>query len=374
MRIALVSQAIPSSGVGRYAFEIYRMLTSNRNIDHLFLNYGKRELQVIEGLTEKSIAKFRRMPDYKYFFYYRCQSKIPSYDLYHITNQNLSFLKLTPKIVTCHDLIQYLFAPTPFHRLHAELSHSGLKNAEFVITVSHSTKKDLIKFYSMPEERIKVIYEGIDHGHFYKREKTSSLYQMFGLSPQYKYILHLSMEVATKNVAGIIQAFAKLAKEYGLNDVKLIKAGVPKYQQDRKRNLNLIKKLRLEESVIFLDYIPEKDLPSLYGATDLFVFPSFYEGFGFPVLEAMACGTPVITSNTSSLPEVVGDAGVMVDPYDVDALAKAMYDVLTNKALSEEMIHKGVERAKIFTWEKCAEETLKVYEEINRKYKRGEIC
>ncbi len=366
MRIALVNQVIPSSGAGRYAFEIHRRLASNCNIDHLFLNHAKREIEVIENSLEKSVARFRKMPEYKYFFYYRCQNKIPSYDLYHIANQNLSFLKLSPKIVTCLDLIQCLFPPSPLHRLHAKFSHSGLRDADFVIAISHSTKKDLIKFYSMPEEKIRVIYLGIDHGNFYRRERESSLYNRFKLSPQHRYILHLSTEISTKNVVGIIQAFAKLKGEYGLHDVKLIKAGVPKYRQDRNRNLKLIKKLHLEESVIFLDYIPENDLPSLYGVADLFVFPSFYEGFGLPVLEAMACGTPVVTSNTSSLPEVVGDAGIMVDPYDVDALAKAMYEVLTSEAIRKGMIRKGLQRAKMFSWEKTARETLEIYEGLPR--------
>lgn len=365
MRIALVDHVNdPSYGVGRYALELHRGLTPNCNIDHLFLNYGRRELELIEGSMQKSIAKFRKMPEYKSIFYYRSQSKIPSYDLYHIANQNLSFLKLTPKVVTCHDLIQCLFPRSPIHRLHAKFSHSGLKNADFVIADSHSTKKDLTRFYAIPGERIRVIYPGIDHGNFYQRERTSSSYEMFGLFPQHKYILHLSTELATKNVAGIIQAFAKLKKEYRLDDVKLIKAGAPAHRRDRKRNLDLFKKLHLEEGVIFLDYIPEKDLPSLYNVADLFVFPSFYEGFGLPVLEAMACGTPVITSTTSSLPEVVGDAGIMVDPHDVDGLAKAMHEVVTNEGLRQDMIKRGLERAKMFSWEKTAEETLRVYEEI----------
>lgn len=369
MRICLVNSFKPSSGVGRYTFEIQRRLASDCDIVHLFLNYKERELDIIEGSTVKSIAKFRKLPELAHFFYYRSQNKIPSYDLYHINNQILSFLKLTPKIVTCHDIIGRFFPTSPIHGIQDRLSYSGLRKAEFIIAISHSTKKDLVKLYSIPEERIKVIYLGIDHEHFCERERTSSLYQMFDLPPQYKYILHLSMEARRKNVAGIIQAFAKLRKEYGLDDVKLIKAGAPTHQRDRRRNLNLIEKLRLEESVIFLDDIPEKDLPSLYGAADLFVFPSFYEGFGLPPLEAMACGTPVITSNTSSLPEVVGDAGIMVDPHDVNGLAKAMYDVLTNDQLRENLVKKGLERAKLFSWEKTARETLRVYEELSRRLK-----
>lgn len=122
--------------------------------------------------------------------------------------------------------------------------------------------------------------------------------------------------------------------------------------------------LNLQKDVIFSDYVPDEYLTLLYNAADLFVYPSLYEGFGLPPLEAMACGTPVITSNTSSLPEVVGDAGVMIDPYDVDGLAKAMFEVLTNEGLREDMRKKGLKRAKLFSWEKTAKETLKIYEEV----------
>ena len=105
-------------------------------------------------------------------------------------------------------------------------------------------------------------------------------------------------------------------------------------------------------------------MPKFYNAADVLVFPSFYEGFGLPPLESMACGTPVITSNTSSLPEVVGDAGIMIDPYDVDTLAKSMYQILTNDELKNDMVKKGLERAKMFSWEQAAKETSKMYEEV----------
>ena len=115
--------------------------------------------------------------------------------------------------------------------------------------------------------------------------------------------------------------------------------------------------------MVFTGYVPDEDLPGLYNAADLFVFPSLYEGFGIPPLEAMSCGTPVITSNTSSLPEVIGDAGIMVDPHHIDGLAEAMHRVLTDEALRKGMIEKGLQRAKLFSYEKEARETLKVYRE-----------
>jgi len=125
-----------------------------------------------------------------------------------------------------------------------------------------------------------------------------------------------------------------------------------------------VEKLGLKSCVHFTGYIPEGDLPALYNGADLFVFPSLYEGFGLPVLEAMACGTPVITSNTSSLPEVAGDAALLVDPYDVDAIAEAMRRVLTDLNLAGELRVKGLARASEFSWERTARETLAVYEKV----------
>ena len=145
---------------------------------------------------------------------------------------------------------------------------------------------------------------------------------------------------------------------------KLILAGGIGQKHKDKEIFKTVRQLGLQKEVIFTGYIPDGDLPSLYNAADLFVFPSIYEAFGLPPLEAMGCGVPVITSDRGAFPEVVGDAGIMVDPYDIDGLAKAMHEILNNDGLREDMIKKGLERAKLFSWEKCAKEVLEVYEEV----------
>ena len=127
---------------------------------------------------------------------------------------------------------------------------------------------------------------------------------------------------------------------------------------------DLIEELNLKNEVIFTDYVSDEYLVKIYNAADLFVYPSLYEGFGLPPLEAMACACPVITSNTSSLPEVVGDAGIMIDPNDVDSLTESMLKILTDNQLREEMSRKSLERAKMFSWKKTARETWKVYEDV----------
>jgi glycosyltransferase involved in cell wall biosynthesis len=127
-----------------------------------------------------------------------------------------------------------------------------------------------------------------------------------------------------------------------------------------------LEELHLKDDVIFVGYVPDEDLMKLYNTTELFVFPSFYEGFGLPPLEAMACGCPVITSNTSSLPEVVGDAGILVDPHDPKALANEMQNVLINESFRADLSKKSLERANLFSWKQTAKETWKVYEEVSK--------
>jgi len=368
MKICLVNNDLPNTGFGNYAFEIYNELCNKCRIDHIFLNFKQRKLEKITSTSKECIARLTGFPfDYKYFFYYRVQKRIPKYDLYFIANQNLSFLKLEAKIVFCHDIIHRVYRRSDKYWLLSKLLYSGLKKAEFIIAASKSTKRDLVKFYSIPEKKISVIYEGVNHKKFKPDNSgSSSIYQKYKLSPRYRYIFHISSETPRKNVDGLVKAFYQLKTKYKLTDLKLLKAGNPQYQKDRKKLLNLIKQLGLQKEIIFLDYIPEEDLSKLYNIAELFVFPSFYEGFGLPVLEAMACGTSVITSNTSSLPEIIGDAGIMVNPKNIDSIARAMGEILTNERLREDMISKGLKRAGTFSWKIAAEETLKVYEKVYR--------
>ena len=174
------------------------------------------------------------------------------------------------------------------------------------------------------------------------------------------FILFVGNISPRKNILALLQAFNKLKKR-GIKH-KLVIAG--KKDQRYEQVLKTLNELNLGGEVIFTGYVPEEDLPKLYNAADLFVYPSLYEGFGLPILEAMACGTPVVASNVSSLPEVAGDAGLLVNPQDVDALTNAMYKVLTDDKLKESLIDKGLERAKFFSWEKTARETLEVYKEV----------
>nr|HID12930.1 glycosyltransferase family 1 protein [Anaerolineae bacterium] len=164
-----------------------------------------------------------------------------------------------------------------------------------------------------------------------------------------------------KNLMRLIEAWSSVIKSLGFGHWSLAIAGHwdPRYPQARQK----VAELGLD-SVIFLGEVAEADLPALYSAADLFVFPSLYEGFGLPVLEAMACGTPVVCSNTSSLPEIVGDAALTFDPLDVEEMAAKIKEALYDETLREEMREKGLRQAAKFSWEKTARETLKIYREV----------
>jgi glycosyltransferase involved in cell wall biosynthesis len=265
-------------------------------------------------------------------------------------------------IITVYDLTPLLFSET--HEKGRVLMHKYLfplilKKSDKIISISHHTKNDIIKHFKIPEDNIKVIHLAANENYKPLNEnEINNIKQKYNLN--YPFILYVGTLEPRKNIPTLLKAFYKLKKQ-GIKH-KLVITGKKGWKY--KSIFETIEKLNLQKDVIFTGYVPDEDLPALYNAADLFVYPSIYEGFGLPPLEAMQCGTPVITSNTSSLPEVVGDAGIMVNPYDVDELANKMYEVLTNDGLREELSKKGIERAKLFSWKKCAEEHLKVYEEV----------
>lgn len=264
------------------------------------------------------------------------------------------------KVITIHSLMSIFY---PKYNIGGWLAYKlfgkKISKADRVITVSKFLKQELIKYLKVPEEKIKVIYNGKDEK--FKpvdQEEIAEIKQRYNLDSS--FILYVGVLQPLKNIPTLIKAYYKLKKK-GIKH-KLVIAGGKGWMY--KEIFRIIEKLNLQKEIIFTGHVPNDELPKLYAAADLFVFPSIYEGFGMPPLEAMACGTPVITSDRGALPEVVGDAGIMVNPYDVDELANEMYRVLNDDSLKKDMIKKGLKRAKMFSWEKCAKEVLKVYEEL----------
>jgi len=181
-----------------------------------------------------------------------------------------------------------------------------------------------------------------------------------GIGIDYPYILYLGTLEPRKNVERLIEAFIQLKKKQ-INE-KLLISGIKGW--DYQSIFDKVASLGVEKEIIFSGFIPNELIPFLYNGASAFVYPSLYEGFGLPVLEAMACGVPVVTSNVSSLPEVAGDAAILINPYSVDELADGIWRILSDEELRNQCIEKGIERAKSFTWERCAMETMKAFNEV----------
>ncbi|NKQ39724.1 MAG: glycosyltransferase family 4 protein, partial [Methanosarcinales archaeon] len=285
-------------------------------------------------------------------------------DIIHSPEDASLFVKLKnqKKIITVHDTIPFYF-PNMFDFMtryrYKILFSRTLKNSDKIIADSYNTKQDLIKHFKIPEKKIKVIHLAANENYKQLKEnEINNIKQKYNLN--YSFILYVGTLEVRKNISILLKSLYKLKKQ-GIKH-KLVITGKKGWKY--KSIFKIIEQLNLQKDVIFIGYVSDEDLPALYNAADLFVYPSIYEGFGLPPLEAMQCGTPVITSNTSSLPEVVGNAGIMIDPYDVVELANNMHEVLVNVSLREELSKKGLERAKLFSWKKCAEEHLKIYEEV----------
>jgi glycosyltransferase involved in cell wall biosynthesis len=265
-----------------------------------------------------------------------------------------------PTIMTIHDLNHLKFPEyyTRFHRYYYNyiVKPSALK-AKKILTVSEFSKKEIVNWLNCESEKVVVTYNGIDENFkvINDNDKLRNIRTKYDL-PE-KFILYIGNLKPHKNIANLIKAIKKINQK-----IILVINGKSNESLNK-----IIMENHVENKIKFIGYVNDDDLPALYNLAELFIYPSLYEGFGLPPLEAMACGCPVITSNTSSLPEVVGDAGIMVNPYHVEEIARAIDLVLSNENLRREMIEKGLKQAQKFSWRKTAEETLKVYEEVYKE-------
>lgn len=244
----------------------------------------------------------------------------------------------------------------------------SLRKAKLIIASSNSTKDDLIHRYSVDKNKIRVLYHAPDEQFCVASDERASLNTKKKYNAEAGYILHISSLDPRDNTPAVIRAYRK-ARCASKIPQKLIIGGNVGIKASGLGKL--IAELNLENNVIFTGRLAEKELVALYQAADLFIDPSLYEGFGLQVVEAMSCGAPIITSNLTSLPEIVDDAGILVDPTDITGLASALVRVLTDAQLRNSMRQKSLERAKFFSWDKTARETLAIYDELFTEIKYG---
>lgn len=298
-------------------------------------------------------------------------------------------------VVTVHDLgAEYLPATHQLkQRLYLNLmTHQQLKSATHLIAVSQATKNDLIKKVGIKPEEISVVYEGFNKElfHLTTTKTLDHTLSQYKLKDQ-KYFLFVGTIQPRKNVARLIRAYAEFLKRRGVaqagapHRAPAVSArtsdGAGERQDPEPANLPCLTlaggkgwlsdeiyalptKLGIQDKVKFLGYVPDEKLPALYSGAISFVFPSLFEGFGLPILEAMACGCPVITSGVSSMPEVAGKAAILVDPYNEEEITEALNKICSQENLRKELMSKGLAQIKKFSWEKCARETLMVLDSL----------
>ncbi len=268
-------------------------------------------------------------------------------------------MPIIPQVVSVLDVIPLHFREEYPNQQHyfRHLVPRMLRRSRSIVTISENTKQNIMSFYGIDSERICVIFPGFESDRYRLGIKTEGLKKKYALT---EYLLYVGNLLPHKNLQRLLRAFSLIAMQF---PYKLVIAGYkdPRFFPALEAE---IQALGLAEKILFLNYVPADELPAFYAGAEAFVFPSLYEGFGLPPLEAMACGCPVVVSKVASLPEVCGDAAYYVDPYDVESMAKGMYKVLTDEALRRSLIEKGLERAKLFSWEKSAKEHLEVFKEV----------
>ncbi len=293
-------------------------------------------------------------------------------DIYHIVDHGYShLLRVLPAqkaIVTVHDLIPLLLYKEQIPGMQksirpylVEYSLGFLKKAGLIIAVSENTRKDIIKYLDCGEDQVRVVHNGLDSGLYCETssEKKQALRQSFGL-PLEKKIIMFSGSEFYKNHHTVISTAVAL-RDRGLN-IALLKLGRATVEW-----LTSVKQAGFEQAYYSFQGLSRQKIADLYNCADCLFFPSVYEGFGWPPLEAMACGVPAVVSNLASLPEVVGEAGLMSDPFDVKAFVQQIESVIKNDEFRSSMIQKGLERAAIFSWANTADKLAMIYSEVWQK-------
>ncbi len=295
-------------------------------------------------------------------------------DLCHFTTGDVWYSHFAKTLVTIHDIGDLvhpeLFVGDSKDRKRRERLYRYLvKNTDYYICVSNFSKEEFCKHFSIDEKRVYVVHNGV--GERFRPisdtvliSKTKRKYEISG-----DYILFVGALEAKKNVLKLIGSY-ELAEKNLKKPFKLVIVG--KYDAEKPTQYPRVdpalSRIRCKENVVFTGFAEEKDLPVLYNGASVLVFPSIYEGFGLPALEAMACGTPVIVSNRSALPEIAGDAGIYVDPYDREDIAEKIVWVLDSPEVAGEYAARGIRRARLFSWRNTAVETLKIYQQVVQGY------
>jgi glycosyltransferase involved in cell wall biosynthesis len=371
LRIAVDTRHIKDFGYGTYIRNLLRALARLDIDNHYLLVCQPDHAADLAGLPDNfEIVRYDHSDEELFD-----QIGLPlllrrlNADLHHIPLNAVPMLMPRPYVVTIHDMSSLLFPGSRGWRDSFSLYRfrRGLLRADRVIAVSAATRRDVESLLNIPADRIRQIYNSIDEK-FGSQELTqaekSAVLERYQI--KYPYILYAGTTRRQKNIPRLVESFAvikgDLEQHPVYSDLRLVIIGDEIAHNPSVRRAVI--QSRVEHAVRFLGFVPFETLRVFYEAAAAFVFPSLYEGFGLPPLEAMAAGTPVVTSNVSSLPEVVGDAAAIVNPENVFDIARGMRDVLLDQELRSRLIHRGYERLKAFSWDDTARQVLETYMEV----------
>lgn len=375
MNIAIDVRPICSqlSGIGRYTSELVTAIHAEKS-EHTFFLYGCRgtrqftpitnnmdeaRLKEVFGLTSgfRVPFPFRKINRVTSEFVAK-QRRKPRIDAFLWTDYLGEFSPDYKSLITIHDMSHHYYPQHVFPGHEVDLQESlqiHAIRADLILCMSENTKRDVVNILQVPEEKVWVTYNGVSRVFCVNRDENllSDLRNRYGLPN--RFILFVGTIEPRKNLIKLIEAYHLLYLRDKIREPLVIVGGKgwknePLYE--------LIRKLKIEDRIIFPGYVPDSDLPMLYNAATVFVYPSLYEGFGMPVVEAMACGVPVVTSNVSSLPEVAGDAAILVNPEDAEEIASGICNILTDDGIYKNLQERGFRQAGKFTWESCAKKTL----------------
>ncbi len=361
----------PATGSGQYTRNLLRSLAeADSTTEYLLFSPGSNcRLRIADCGLRIADCRLVKLWFEQVTFPRLCQRE--GVDVAHVPYFAPPLRHSTPTVVTIHDLIPLIlpaYRGPLLVRLYTHLVSAAARRADAIIADSEASKEDIVRLLGIPAERVQVIYLAVDRRFrpITDEAHLENVRRKYHLPAD--YVFYLGGFDQRKNLGTLLKAFKRLTFDLKprTSDLQLVIAGhlpardTPFFPDPRR----MVRELGLQGKVAFIGWVPEEDKPALYSMAKLFVFPSLYEGFGLPPLEAMACGTPVISSNVSSLPEVVGDAGLLVDPRDAAELADAMATILDDGRLRRGLGQRGLEQARRFSWEKTARETLKVYRRV----------